>query len=228
MVPLGTARSPPSLAPCSLIKSVNFTDAFGRQLMADPDRLPNASPQSVSETEARFILDLVQTKVRRFLGPRRRPDDCTTDFQDLVQECVAAVLKVLNRFDGDRGSLAAFIATVADNVLRDYGRRVTAAKRNPGRDPRADRALHEISPDDTTNDRAKSPFQEQHRDLTIDLAEALGQLPQPLREVADDSKLHSAAEVADRHGLHTGTVYRRLEAVRRTWDDRSLRDYLNW
>lgn len=186
------------------------------------------SQRRVSETEARFILDLVQTKVRRFLGPRRRPDDSTTDFQDLVQECVAAVLKVLDRFDGNRGSLAAFIATVADNVLRDYGRHVSAAKRNPGRDPQADRCLNEISPDDTTIDRAKSGFQEQHRDLAIDLAEAIEQLPQSLRDVAEDAKLHSAAEVADRHRLNPGTIYRRLESVRRAWDDRSLRDYLNW
>lgn len=193
-----------------------------------PDRSPEVHGPSVSEKEARFILDLVQGKVRKFLGPRRRPDDCTTDFQDLVQDCVAAILNVLDRFDRDRGGLPAFIAAVADNVLRDYGRRVTAAKRNPGRDPQADRCLNEISPDDATNDRAKSDFQEHHRDLAIDLAEALSKLPQALRDVADDVRLHSASEVADRHRINPGTVYRRLDAVRLAWDDGTLRDYLNW
>jgi DNA-directed RNA polymerase specialized sigma24 family protein len=64
------------------------------------------------------------------------------------------------------------------------------------------------------------------RDLQIDLLEAIERLPPILKRTAEVLGHFSASEIAEREGVHKGTIYRRLERIRERLDDGTLREYL--
>lgn len=160
----------------------------------------------------------IQAKVRQ-IAPPRWPDRGLDE--DLVQDAVVAVLRELPRFDPLRASLTTFVARVAESAIADTLRRRTADKRNPLRHP------DHRNPACAAEDCGQPDAQLEQRDLVVDLEAALGQLPPDLEQLARQLREWTPREIADQHGTHRGTIYRRIARLRERWSDSSLQDYLD-
>jgi RNA polymerase sigma factor (sigma-70 family) len=174
----------------------------------------------VPDDAATAMVELVQHKVRQYLGRLRRP---SAESEDLIQDVLTAVLAKLHRFDAQRATLATFVARIAETTLLDLSERASAAKRDPRRERSLD-AVPSHRSEDTANRRPPKPSLQ---DLALDLAEAIRQLPPELRQVAEGIGVWSIGELAEQAGVHRGTIYRRLDSIRRRWEDGTLRDYLD-
>lgn len=177
-------------------------------------------PNKLPADQIDGLIEMVRAKIRIVLGPSRPSGDLVSD---LVSDVFVEIMRKLPQFDPRRATLRTFVARITESALVDRLRRLTADKRNPLRHPDRrrdeDRPLGEAAGNCTSADR---------RDLVIDLREQLSALPADLQELADELRQSwSVQEIADRKGLHRGTVYRKVRRLRQVWEDSSLRDYLD-
>jgi RNA polymerase sigma-70 factor, ECF subfamily len=133
--------------------------------------------------------------------------------EELVQETFLRVWRTADRYDPARGTVSAFVLSIARRLAIDLWRRPSSRPSEPEREPPA--AV------DETIDRLL---------LQLTVREALDSLPPAHREVIELS-YHSdltQTEVAERLGIPLGTVksraYHALRAFRRAADERGLHD----
>jgi RNA polymerase sigma-70 factor, ECF subfamily len=164
------------------------------------------------------LVALIRSRIDELDRHQNWSQDAT---DDLVQDVLIAVLRRLPQFDPRRASLATFVARITEAVVIDHWRRQAADKRNPVRHRDRPRS----GPPDL--DQAPGSDRSELRDLMLDLADALRQLPPDLERLARDLQDWSAAEIAERDGAHRGTIYRRIARLKERWADSSLKDYLD-
>src|SRR5450759_5095462 len=83
--------------------------------------------QRLAEEDAQALLPLIRGKVAKFVG--RSPRHVHVR-RDLVQDAFLRLVSRLPTFNPERGSLAAFAATLVDSVLVDHYRYERCAKRD--------------------------------------------------------------------------------------------------
>jgi RNA polymerase sigma-70 factor, ECF subfamily len=151
------------------------------------------TPESIGSIEALY---------ERYAGPLylyawRRLDDRQAA-EETVQDTLVRAWRHAARFDPARGSLPAWLFTIARNLTNDRLRRLG---RRPEETPLADGACDGLS------------------DGEIDRALEAWQLAEALRDLSDDHRLailevhylgFTVREVADRHDIPEGTVKSRL------------------
>jgi RNA polymerase sigma-70 factor, ECF subfamily len=131
--------------------------------------------------------------------------------EELVQETFLRIWRTADRFDPSRGTVSAFVLSVARRLAIDLWRRPSSRPVPPAGEPAAGV--------DETIDRLL---------LQLDVREALDSLPPAHREVLELSYRSdlTQVEVASRLGIPLGTVksraYHALRAFRRAVDERGI------
>jgi RNA polymerase sigma-70 factor (ECF subfamily) len=170
--------------------------------------LPEVAPVSedaelvrrVARGDAQALRDLYELYGRmvygmalRVLGDSQLAEDCT-------QEVFVTLWRRADRYDPDRARVSTWLVSIARNTAVD------AVRWHASR--RAD-ALPETWPEDESPDSAELAAASEH---ARSVAEALGELPGPQREVVSlayfDGLSHT--EIAERLGLPLGTVKGRI------------------
>jgi RNA polymerase sigma-70 factor (ECF subfamily) len=151
--------------------------------------------------------DLVFRNIRRLGVPETLVDDA-------VQEVFLVVYRRLGQFEG-RSSLKTWIFSIVTRVASDHRRAIR--RKNPlARAPHA-----AIDADDIADERAEGPHERMER------LEGVRLLHRLLDELDDDKRIvlvlaelesMTAVEIADALGENVNTVYARLRAARRDFE----------
>ena len=141
------------------------------------------------------------------------------DLEDIEQELRLVLLQSLDQYDPGQGHINVFITTVIERakamMVRDRWRK----KRNST----GTRSIHSISDEGlfAPLDPAEGQFDRAH-----DLAVVLAALPEDLRDLAERLKVQTIAEAARELNVPRSTLMRRIEQLRRHFEDAGLRVYL--
>jgi len=169
----------------------------------------------------RFAQGIIQRKVRSLIN---RAGFTWEDRQDLEQELVLRLLKSLGQFDPELAHPNVFITTVIERAVAMILRERRAKKRDGG-------VVRSLDQGQTKDDKPSEPID--HRpndqdasDLATDLAEVLARLPDDLRALAERLKSQSVSQAARDLGVPRTTLQRRIERLRRSFENAGLRIYL--
>lgn len=176
--------------------------------------MPSPWPDDVT----RQLIHLIRSQIR-FRRGRQQPE--VED--DLVQDVLVSVLRQLPQYDPRRAPLTAFVRQIAHSTLIDLARRDSADKRNPLRHPDSRYDIHPASLDAF----ADKPDPLGQGELLAALEAALQELPPELERVARELREWTPTEIAEREGVHPGTIYRRIAKLKDRWQDTSLKDFLD-
>jgi RNA polymerase sigma factor (sigma-70 family) len=132
---------------------------------------------------------VIRRKVRQIVG---RAGFHRQDREDLQQAILVRVFESVARFDPARGHRNAFVTVVVDRYGNNLVRQASAQRRDPRRVQPIDPQRADVHADQR-RPRSFSPTEEQIN-LAIDVSEALRQLPDDLRAVAEQLMHHSLAE----------------------------------
>ncbi|MCX7701184.1 MAG: sigma-70 family RNA polymerase sigma factor [Gemmataceae bacterium] len=182
-----------------------------------------------------FARRLIRRKARQLIG---RAGFTQSDHADLEQELSLKLLKQLTAFDPAAAPWHAFVTTLIERHAASLLRHKQAEKR----DHRRIASLHLPieTPDhgpvelaETVSRRGQdarlgreSRSDEERAQLAADVADVLLNLPEDLQDLAERLKHASVSQVARDLGLPRTTLLRRLEPLRRTFEDKGLRDDL--
>lgn len=158
---------------------------------------------------------LIRRKARKLAGCRLFPE---MDLDDLVQELTYQLLRALARYDPARPA-GPFVATVVGRAAAQLVRERLAAKRAAGAPVPIGSDPGMVDPPD--------PGAAGDADLRIDVAEALAELPDGLRAVAELLLTRTVAEAARERGVPRSSFMRDVERVRRHFEDAGLRVYVD-
>jgi len=157
---------------------------------------------------------LIRRKARKLA---RRSDDLAIGRDDLAHELVAALLARKSKFDASRGEAGAFLHVVLEHAATNILRELHAGKRTP-----SGQLVGAIGCVDQ-----RQADSDEMRDLMMDVEEALGELPEYLREVAERlAASDTITEIARDLGVTRDTVYSRVAAIRKRFESRGLTQYL--
>ena len=152
---------------------------------------------------------------RELLAHCYRITGSVEDAEDSVQETYVRAWRAFSRFEG-RSSVKTWLFGIALRVARDH-RRAARRKRSRGLVPEA-----EADTDDVADTAAPSPLDSVTRIEAVERLEAiLGELDEDRRAVFILAELEqmSAPEIADATGTNLNTVYTRLRAARRDFNE---------
>lgn len=185
----------------------------------------------------RYVVGLVRYKVRRLIG---RAGFVEADVEDLEQQLVIDALARLARFDPSRAKRETFASRVVDHHIatliesrkagvRDY--RMEAGSLDERRvDENGD--VGELPPVLTSPAQSRGTVDSAQRDqdaaaLVADVRRHLAQLPPDDRELCECLMTSRVAEVSRETGVPRGTLYGRLDAVRKQFEKAGLAAYLS-
>ena len=163
-----------------------------------------------------YAVRLISVRARQLVG---KAGITESDCEDIEQELTLHLLQQSESYDPQRASVHTFVACVIENKVGDILDHRRAARR--------DRSRTEFSLNDTVRDEeggetelaatipAEADPPEKLRDLAIDLAELLPQLPASLRVLCERLKTRGISEVARETGLPRWTIYESLKKLRR-------------
>jgi RNA polymerase sigma factor (sigma-70 family) len=164
----------------------------------------------------------VRRKARQLIG---RAGFRAFDREDIEQELALRLWEGLRNFDPEAGSPGAFVATVLARAAHSLLRRRNSRKRGKGHVHCSLATEYEDSEGNLTGDQtdlvlcgADRPH-ELAFDLAHDVAVVLAQLPPRLRELAEDLKHQSVAQIARRAGVSRSTIYGRIAELRAAFAD---------
>ena len=173
-----------------------------------------------------FAAKLIRTKARELVG---KGGFTESDIEDIEQELRLELLQKLPRFDPERGEKKAFIRWLINVRAASLLRHRTAAKRDSRRESFS---LNEIAVDSEGNPIEKSSFfagnlgpDEDQRDLSIDLADALEQLPPRLSTLWNERMVSTLTEIAEKYGVHRKTVWTWITQLRAKLRERGMGKY---
>jgi RNA polymerase sigma factor (sigma-70 family) len=161
---------------------------------------------------------LVRRKARRLA---RRAVFADMEVADLEQELMVRLLAALDRFNSNEGRLDAYVTGVLSRLVAFLIRQRSAKKRYPVGQRSLD-ATVEASLNDFPHDESA----EELINLNIDLAEVLELLAPDQRDLAERLRTQSLAEIARDMKVPRSSLQRRVERIRRRFEDRGLAIYL--
>lgn len=156
---------------------------------------------------------------------------------DLEQDLSLHLLKRMPTFDPRKSDWPIFVAV----VLTAWGVNLLRSRYAAKRDYRRVGPLHQRVHTDEGRAELGQTFCQQKQDirqgrsarchaervdLTQDVAEVLARLPDDQRELAEQLKHHSLAEVARRRDVPRSTLQTRVRQLREVFDRAGLREYL--
>ncbi len=178
---------------------------------------------------------LVRTKARQL---SRRREFSVADREDIEQDLLLDLLTRLPRFDAARCQRSTFVHRVVNNRVARMVETRAAKKRGA--------SLTFASLGDEANDDAGQPEPrwatidqrlsrrdapsvteaDSRRDLQIDTAAAIRELPDDLRELAESLCLRTPSEAARESGVPRRTVRDRMTRIRARFERLGLRIYV--
>ena len=167
------------------------------------------NPQDLIERQ--YARDLIRRIAHR-MDRDGRAEELTLD--DWTQELTLALVREASRFDPAWGSVEAFITRVVSLATAMLARRLRAKKRQYDRDW------------STRIDEVPAVDRTEHTDLTLDLADAVEDLPLGLRDLAKALMSERLTAYGRRSGTPRSTLQRWASKIRDRFEDRSLSDYL--
>jgi RNA polymerase sigma-70 factor (ECF subfamily) len=178
------------------------------------------------ETVQEYVRWLVSRKSKQLVG---KAGLTKSDREDIEQELTLHLLERWDRYDPSRGSERTFVARVIDNevarLLRDRRRLKRGCMR-------VTCSLNEMIPDEEDGwvERAATiPAglnHEELRDVALDLADALEELPGALRALCDRLRTQTVSEVSRATGIPRWRLYASIEELRRLLAEAGTQDYL--
>jgi RNA polymerase sigma factor (sigma-70 family) len=182
--------------------------------------------RSVTEEQAKELVDLVRMKVWAFTRGRNNQD---TD--DIVQDVLTRVLEQLPRFNADRASLRTFQNRLIERAYVDHLRREQAAKRGRGR-VRCSKDGHDLEVAAFNGHGARqggtgSRSQFELSELALDLKTAASTLTPEQQRLCHQVTQKPLPEIAHDLGVVRGTIYRRLRPIREAFESLDLAAYLD-
>ncbi|MBE7457435.1 MAG: sigma-70 family RNA polymerase sigma factor [Phycisphaerae bacterium] len=155
-------------------------------------------------TDSKITLDeytttLISLKARALVG---KYGFTKSDREDIEQDLTLGLLTRLSCFDPDKARSATFVRMVVDDCTASLIRKRKALVRDYRRSTSLDELQELVDQDDSENLAELSYDDREQRELAIDMAEALKQLPAELRSIAEALRDGgNLAEVARAHGL---------------------------
>jgi RNA polymerase sigma-70 factor (ECF subfamily) len=185
------------------------------------------------DAHARWV---IRTKARQLIG---KAGFTPADRADIEQELALALLSGLPRFDASRGKRTTFVDRVVNNRVAALLTERTAKRRAPAccvasldddapgeNGSGATEPLWATLEERTGGRRARDPDDdEQRQDLRIDLAAALAELPEDLREIAAELAHRTPGQIARERGISRRTVRCRIERIRARFVSAGLEIY---
>ena len=175
----------------------------------------------------RFAAGLIRAKAQELVG---KGGFTESDVEDIEQELRLQLLKRLPQFDPEKGEKKAFIRWLIDVRATSLLRRRMAEKRDSRRESFS---LNEIAVDPEGHPAERSSFLEgnvgpndEQRDLSIDLAKALEQLPPGLHTLWHERMVSTPTEIAEKYGVHRKTVWTWIRQLRAELRRRGIGKYL--
>ncbi|HEY7158949.1 MAG TPA: hypothetical protein VH575_33700 [Gemmataceae bacterium] len=178
--------------------------------------------------------DIIRRKAKKL---KRLGGFSSSDSVDLEQDLTLHLLQRLPIFDPRRAGWPVFVIT----VLTTGGANLLRARFAAQRDFRRVGSLHQrVRADDGRAELGQTLCQQQQDarqgryprgeaegvGLVLDVAEVLARLPHDQRELAEQLKHYSLAEVARRLQVPRSTLQTRVRQLREIFDHAGLRDYL--
>jgi RNA polymerase sigma factor (sigma-70 family) len=146
------------------------------------------------------------------------------DREDLEQELILRLLQSLHLFDPGQAHRNVFVTTVIERAVAMILRERLAKKRDSGVVRSFDQGQTKAGTSPEPVD--PRPSDQEAFDLASDLAEVLARLPDDLRALAERLKSQSVSQAARDLGVPRTTLQRRVERLRKTFEDAGLRIYL--
>lgn len=141
------------------------------------------------------------------------------DLEDIEQELRLFLVKSLDQYDPGQGHINVFMTTVIERakamMVRDRWRK----KRNST----GICSIHSLS---SKRHFARPNLSADRFDLEQDLSDVLASLPAELRDLAERLQQQTIAQAAREMNVPRGTLMRRIEQLRRHFENAGLRDYL--
>jgi RNA polymerase sigma factor (sigma-70 family) len=178
-------------------------------------------------------LGIIRGKVNQFFGQAGFQDR-----QDVEQEVALQVLGALQLFEEERGHRNSFVSAVAERALISILRRKRAAKRDYRRvcslsvtvniREEGPVELAQTISDHEVENRTGSAKRSQQEltELAMDMAEVIGSLPEPWRELAERRKCQTMREIAQAMDVPRTTLNERIAELRQVFQQAGLREYL--
>lgn len=169
------------------------------------------------DTDSKITLDeytttLIRLKARGLVG---NYGFTKSDREDIEQDLTLGLLTRLRCFDPDKARSATFVRMVVDDCAASLIRKRKARVRDYRRSTSLDELQELIDQEESENLAELSYDDREQRELAIDLAEALKQLPDDLRAIAEVLRDGgNLAEVARAHGLTREAARWRVRKVR--------------
>ncbi|HEY3787616.1 MAG TPA: sigma factor [Urbifossiella sp.] len=160
---------------------------------------------------------VIRRKAAKLAKIARAKASTPANRDDLAQDLWVTVARNWKQFDSARGDLRVFLHVLVENAAANLLRRLLARKRSgPGPSQHL-----EDCPDSRQAEHVLL------HELRLDVSEALEAMPAWLREVADKiAKSDTIADAARELGVSRGTLYSRLAAIRKRFENRELQKYL--
>ncbi len=164
-----------------------------------------------------------------------------SDFDDLQQDMMLDLLRRLGQYDPQKAALTTFVARIIDRKIsnlirhqrqekRDYRRRVSPLDAQVEDRDGQQRHLEEVLSQDVYDEDAgrHGRPEAERRDLQLDLALVLEELPDDLRDLAGRLQTRTVAEIARELGVSRSTLYQKgISRLRKIFQDNGLREYLD-
>ena len=182
---------------------------------------------------SRRVQDIIRLKVSQLIRTTCLPDSLQ---EDLEQEVRMSLIERLPRFDSDRSSLTTFVSRVVDRTLVDQLRQMYAKKRDVRRNgvslncSISDEEGRLASWASTISQQREDTFigrREVDPGLSMDLRDAVEDLSSEQRSLCDRLSYQTISEVSRKTGQSRPALYRQIEDIRKRFEDRGLRGYLN-
>ena len=176
-----------------------------------------------------YAVHLIRFKAKQLVG---RVGFTESDRHDLEQELMLDLLRRLPRFNPDRAQRNTFIARVVEHKIstiiefqeagmRDYRLCCSLNDRfedGEGGSIELEEYLHRTG-------KLSSPENEPPS-LTINIEEAIKQLPPELRKLCKRLETENVSEISRDTGIPRGTIYDSIKKIRAIFEDAGLKDYL--
>ncbi len=153
---------------------------------------------------------------------KQMPCFFSEEIEDVEQELLCEVFECLSKFNKEKSSLGTFVDQIITRRSNNMIQRRLSIKRG-GRTTTISLDIVDdfgVAMVDTIPDP-----HERNLDFVIDVAQALGAVPEPWREFATLLQTHTITEVASLTGKSRAAIYRILEQLRPCFID--LLPYLN-
>lgn len=169
----------------------------------------------------RFTRGIIHRKVKQLIG---RANLAPQDREDLEQDLFVRVLQSLPRFNPDVAHRNKFITTVVERHVANILRNKSAQKRDPRRVSSLTLTIEATQRDVHLGRRGRSD--QELAELAMDLAVVTATLPERWRTFLELRKTLTMTEVAIEMGVPRTTLYSWIPRIRRRFEKKGLKDYL--